>query len=104
MQRRTFLAFALTFAGAAGVAIAQNKAEKLTGRVEDINKNTMTITMHTKSNRGVPRNVIYEANTKFTLDGKEASVDAVKANFRIVAQGAFDGSNLKAIRVDLFTR
>src|SRR5262252_9946174 len=90
MQRRTFLSFALSLAGAAGLVMAQAKAEKLTGRVNDLNKNTMTITMHTKANSGVPRNVIYDANTKFTLDGKEANADAVKANFRIVAQGTYD--------------
>ncbi len=104
MQRRTFLARALSVAGAAGVVIAQQKAEKLTGRVNDINKNTNTITMHTKANPTVARNVVYDANTKFTLDGKEANADAAKANFRIVAQGKFEGTDLKATSIDLFTR
>jgi hypothetical protein len=104
MQRRGFLTLAMSLAAAVGIVAAQEKAEKLSGRVNDLNKNTMTITMHTKENRGVARNVVYDANTKFTLDGKEANADAVKSNFRIVAQGKFDGANLKATQVDLFTR
>ncbi len=104
MQRRTFLAAALSLAGAAGVVIAQEKAGKLSGRVNDINTGTKTITMHEKSNRSVQRNVIYDDNTKFTLDGKEAKADAVKQNFRIVAIGTFAGADLKASQIDLFTR
>ncbi len=104
MQRRTFLTFALSLGVAAGVAVAQEKLAKLSGRVIDINKSTMTITMHTKLNRMVSHNVIYDASTKLTLDGKESKADDVKANFRIVAQGKNEGANLKATQIDLFTR
>lgn len=104
MQRRTFLAFAASLGVAAGVVVAQEKQDKVSGRVNDMNKDTMTITMHTTGLRNVSRNVMYDAKTKFTLDRKEAKADEVKANYRIVAHGKFDGANLKATQVDLFTR
>ena len=103
MKRRSFLTEGLSLAAAGGILLAQ-KAGKLTGHVNDLNKTAATITMHTKSNPDVVRNVVYDANTKFTLDGKDADADAVKPNYRIVAQGQFDGSNLKASEVHLFTR
>jgi hypothetical protein len=104
MQRRTFLGLALTLAAAAGIVVAQEKQDKVSGRVNDFNKDTMTITMHTQDSPGVKRNVQYDASTKFTLDGKEGKAEDTKATYRIVAHGKFDGANLKATQVDLFTR
>jgi hypothetical protein len=104
MERRTFVKIWLPTA-VAGVVLAQtSKQDRLSGVVKSIDKNAMIIEMTMSKTQGAVRKVMYDANTRFTLDNKPAKADDVKESQRIVAGGKFDGVNLKASAITLKTR
>src|SRR5689334_22677679 len=100
MNRRNFFATVSALA-VAGVALAQeskegaktsgSKHDRLSGRVKSVDKNAMTLEMHTNSNPTVSRKVKWNADTKFTSGDKPASADDLKEGARIVAVGKFEG-------------
>jgi cytochrome c-type biogenesis protein CcmE len=102
MNRRTFMGSALGF-GLAGVALAQKTAKpgRLSGIVKSVDKGKNTIEMRGKSSSNAVRLIMYDAGTKFTMQGKPATADDVKEGLRIVAIGNFEGVNLKAAQVAL---
>lgn len=106
MNRRAFFAAI----GLAGVALAQEaeegkkkggKPDRLSGRVMSVDKNAMTVEMHTNANPNVKRMIKWNADTKFTQGDKPASADDLKEGVRIVAVGKFEGPNLHATAINL---
>ena len=106
MNRRIFIRSAIPF-GLAGVALAQKKAAKpdrLSGVVKSVDKSKMTIEMRGRTSANVVRLIMYDADTKFTIQGKPGTADDLKQDLRIVALGKFEGVNLKATQVALTLR
>lgn len=105
MNRRIFIRSAIPF-GLAGVALAQKAArpDRLSGFVKGVDKAKMTIEMRGRTNANIVRQIMYDANTQFTLQGKPATADDLKEDLRIVAIGKFEGINLKATQVALTVR
>jgi hypothetical protein len=105
MNRRIFLLSALSV-GVTGLALAQKAAKqgRLSGVVKSFDKSKMTIEMRGKTSAGVVRNIMYDPNTTFTLQGKPATADELKEGRRIVALGKFEGVNLKATTIALTER
>lgn len=105
MNRRAFFAAV----GLAGAALAQEtkegktkaKHDRLSGRIVSVDKNAMTIEMHTNANPNVKRTIKWSADTKFTQGEKSASADDLKEGARIVAVGKFEGVNLMATAINL---
>ena len=102
MNRRTFMQSALPFA-IAGVAFAQKaaKPDRLSGIVKTVDKSKMSIEMRGRKSANQIRQIMYDAESKFTLNGKPASVDDAKEGYEIVALGKFQGINLKANTIAL---
>lgn len=105
MNRRTFIRWAVP-AGFAGVALAQKaaKSDRLSGVVKSVDKGKMTIEMRGRKSANVVRIIMYDANTKFTMDGKPGTADNIKEDLGIVAVGKFEGVNLKATQIALTQR
>jgi hypothetical protein len=105
MKRRTFIRSAIPF-GLAGVALAQKKAkpDRLSGIVKSVDKSKMTIEMRMRTSASAVRQIMYDASTKFTMQGKPGTADDLKEGLRIVALGTFEGVNLKATQVALTQR
>lgn len=88
-------------------AVAQEKAkgkaskeDRLSGRIQMINKDTKTITLDTKGN--VKRQVVYSDSTKITYRNKPSSMDEVKEGRRVICLGKFnDKTQLEATRIDV---
>jgi hypothetical protein len=79
------------------------KEDRVTGTVHMIDKDTSTIIIRNGVDR---RNVIYNAETKFTIQNKPgASIDDVIVGRRAICLGSFDGkTQLVATRVDVRTK
>ncbi len=102
MRRRAFLGLALPVA-LAGLAYAQETKgkDRLSGKVRSVDKDKSTIQMYMSNNPNTLRTIMYDASTKFTLNGAAANADAVKEGQRIVAVGTFEGVNLKATKISV---
>ena len=105
MNRRIFMLSAIPL-GLAGVGLAQKaaKQDRLSGIIRSVDKSKMTIEMRGRTDANIVRNIMYDANTKFKLQGKPATADDLKDGRRIVALGKFEGVNLKATQVALTER
>ena len=105
MNRRTFIRSAIPF-GLAGVALAQKAAKpgRLAGIVKSVDKGKMTIEMRMRTSATAVRQIMYDANTKFTMQGKPGTADDLKEDLRIVAIGKFEGVILKATQIALTHR
>lgn len=78
---------------------AQAKEQRLSGRVRMISKDTSTITI-VRDN--VQRQVVYDANTKFTVRNKPGSLDDVKEGVRVICLGTFgEKARFMATRIDV---
>jgi len=102
MNRRTLILSEIPF-GLAGVEFAQKaaKQDRLSGIVKSVDANKMTIEMRARKNANAVRLIMYDANTQFTLDGRQGKAGDVTPDLRIVALGKFQGVNLKATRIAL---
>ena len=88
----------------AGTLLAQKKPDRLSGVIKSFDKAKMTIDLAPSKSPNAIRKVMFDASTKFTLDGKPAQADAVADSLRIVALGTFEGVNLKATEISLKQR
>lgn len=92
---------ALTLASS---ALAQKKAkapkeDRLSGRIQMINKDTKTITLDVK---GIKRQIVYSDATKVTYRNAAGSMDQVKEGVRVIVLGKFnDKTQLEATRIDV---
>ena len=79
------------------------KEDRLIGTVHMIDKDTSTIIIR---NGAVRRSVVYNAETKFTIQNKPGgSIDDVIVGRRAICLGTFDGKTLLvATRVDVRTK
>jgi hypothetical protein len=79
--------------------VAKVKEDRVSGTVQMINKDTSTITVR----RGnLQRQVVYNADTKFTKVNKPGSLDEVKEGVRVICLGKYnDKVQLIATRVDV---
>jgi hypothetical protein len=111
MKRSVTLLFALFVAVVLSLALttsvnAQEKKAKsdesrVSGAVHMINKDTSTITVRERRTN-VQRQVVYNAQTKFTYQNKPGSLDDVKDGRRVICLGKFDEkTRLVATRVDV---
>ncbi|HWQ53810.1 MAG TPA: DUF5666 domain-containing protein [Bryobacteraceae bacterium] len=86
---------------APGKAEAKKKiaGDRLSGRIQMINKDTSTITLA----RGtVKRTVLYSPNTKITYQNKPSTIDEVKEGRRVIVLGKFDEkAQLQATRIEI---
>jgi hypothetical protein len=105
VNRRTFIQSAIPF-GLAGVALAQKAAKpaRLSGIVQSVDKGKMTIEMRMKTSATAIRQIMFDANTKFTMQGKPGTADDLKEGLKIVAIGKFEGVKLQATQVALTQR
>ena len=105
MNRRIFMLSAIPL-GLAGVGLAQKaaKQDRLSGIIRSVDKSKMTIEMRGRTDANIVSNIMYDANTHFTLQGKPATADDLKDGRRIIALGKFEGVNLKATQVALTER
>ncbi|MBI3697713.1 MAG: hypothetical protein HY238_23135 [Acidobacteria bacterium] len=75
------------------------KEDRLSGTIHMINKDTSTVTVR-KGN--VQRQVVYNADTKYTYRNKPGSMDDVKEGRRVICLGKFnDKTQLVATRIDV---
>jgi hypothetical protein len=86
---------------AVGTLLAQKKEDRLSGLVKAIDAAKMTIDMSPSNSPGATRKVTWDANTKFTLDGKPAQADVAKVGMHIVALGKYEGVDLRATTISL---
>src|SRR6266704_1723785 len=102
MNRRMFFLSVAGF-GLAGVALAQKAAKpgRLSGIVKSVDKSKMTIEMRGRNSSNAVRRIMYDASTRFTMQGKPGTADDLKEDLRIVANGTFEGVNLKATAIAL---
>ncbi len=111
MRRKRLIAW---FAGVflflilAVVASAQDrkktsaKVDRLSGTVHTIDKDTSSIIIRKGA---VQRRVLYNAETKFTIQNKPGSIDDVIVGRQVICLGSFnDKSQLMATRVDVRSR
>jgi len=76
-----------------------NKEDRLSGRIQMINKDTSTITLE-KGN--IKRQVVYSPDTKVTYRNKPSTMDEVKEGRRVIVLGKFnDKAQLVASRIDV---
>jgi hypothetical protein len=95
MERRSFVKFMLP-AMLAGALLGEKKEDRLSGIVKTIDAAKMTIEMAPSNSPRSVRKIVWDANTKFTLDGKPSQADVAKDGMHVVALGKFDGLDLKA--------
>jgi hypothetical protein len=100
MRRRIFIQVILP-AAVAGTLLAEKKPDRLSGVVKSVDKAKMTVDLTPSKSPNAVRKVMFDASTKFTLDGKPAQADALADSLRIVAVGTFEGVNLKATEISL---
>ena len=93
------LVLSLAVATPAKAQEKKSKEERLSGTIHMINKDTSTITLR----RGnVQRQVVYNADTKYTYRNKPSSMDEVKEGRRVICLGKFnDKTQLVASRIDI---
>ena len=90
MERRLPLLLALLLGAAlatpATLANAQDKEDRVTGTVQIVKKDTMTILV-TGEAGNAQQQVVYNADTKVTKDNKPASIDDVSTGKRVICLG-----------------
>jgi Cu/Ag efflux protein CusF len=80
---------------------APAKQQRLSGRVEMIDKDAKIVTLRTNPGN-VPRQVVYSGSTKFTFRNKPGSLDDVKDGRRVICRGTFNDKNqFVANRIDV---
>jgi len=98
-----FFGFLLTLALATPVQAQEKKGsakeDRLSGTIHMINKDTSTITIR----RGnVQRQIVYNADTKFTYRNQPSTIEEAKDGRRVICLGKFnDKTQLVATRVDV---
>ena len=102
MHRRHFLALAGPLLLAA-TALAQKKPDRLSGHIQTIDTGKKEIKMRMSTTQAI-RTIMYDDNTKFTMEKKPAGADALKDGLRIVATGKFEGNDLKADNIALYLK
>jgi hypothetical protein len=81
---------------------SSTKEDRLSGTVHTIDKDASAIIIRQGA---VQRRVIYNAETKFTIQNKPGSIDDVIVGRKITCLGSFnDKSQLMATRVDVRSR
>lgn len=79
----------------------KSDGDRVSGTVHMTNKDTSTITVRERRTN-VQRQVVYNAETKFTKMNKAGSLDDVKDGRRVICVGKFDEkTRLVAARVDV---
>ena len=106
MERRLPLLLALllgvALAAPTALSYAQDKKEdRVTGTVQLVKKDTMTILV-TGEAGNAQQQVVYNADTKVTKDNKPASIDDVSTGKRVICLGMLnDKGQLVARHIDL---
>jgi len=78
---------------------AKVKEDRVSGTVQMINKDTSTLTVRSGN---LQRQVVYNADTKFTKVNKPGSLDEVKEGVRVICLGKYnDKVQLVATRIDV---
>ena len=98
-----FLLLSLATASAEGQKKTSTKEDRLAGTVHMIDKETSTIIIRKGA---VQRKVVYNAETKFTIQNKPSgSIDDVIVGRRAICLGTFnDKTQLVATHVDVRTK
>lgn len=93
------LAILLSLAIAGQVSGQMAKQGRVSGVVQNISKDTSTITVRKGS---VPKQVIYNNDTKFSYRGKASTIDDVKESRRVICIGTFnEKTQLVATQIDV---
>ena len=107
MRRRLFVAMgfcvaiALTLSAMPVAAQEKEKADRVEGNVQAIDKATMTVTV-TLRGKGNTVPVVFSDQTKFTFRNKDGSVDDVKVGRHVICLGKLNDKNqLIATRIDV---
>ena len=81
---------------------ASTKEDRLSGRVHTIDKDASAIIIRQGA---VQRRVVYDAETKFTIQNKPGSIDDVIVGRQVTCLGTFNSkSQLMATRVEIRSR
>lgn len=92
-----WLAFA---AATAAQTRSAAKVDRLSGRIQMIEKSTSTITLTTRNN--IRRMVVYGPETKVTYRNQPGSMDQVQEGRRVIVLGTFnEKAQLVATRIDV---
>lgn len=101
MERRLPLLLALLLGAAlvipATLANAQAKEDRVTGTVQLVKKDTMTILV-TGEAGNAQHQVVYNADTKVTKDNKAGSIDDVSTGKRVICLGKLNDKGLLVAR------
>ncbi len=90
-----------TVTSAAGQDKGKSKQDRVTGTVTKINKDTKTILVEHGAGETAIQ-VVYDDNTKFTKDNKDASLDDVQDGRRVICLGTRNkDGQLMATHVDV---
>ena len=105
MERRLPLLLALLLGAAlvipAALANAQAKEDRVTGTVQLVKKDTMTILV-TGEAGNAQHQVVYNADTKVTKDNKAGSIDDLSTGKRVICLGKLnDKGQLVARHIDV---
>ncbi len=81
---------------------AKTGLDRIEGYVVSIDKDKSALVVRQKSGTNVTWNVLYNADTKFTLRNAPSKVDEMKDGERVIILGKFDDKNkLTATRIDI---
>ena len=95
------LAIALTLSAMPVAAQEKEKADRVEGNVQSIDKATNTVTV-TLRGKGNTVQVVFSDKTHFTFRNKDSSVDEVKTGRHVICMGKLNDKNqLIATRIDV---
>ncbi|MCL5744952.1 MAG: hypothetical protein M1541_13670 [Acidobacteria bacterium] len=90
----------LAFGALAAEKKGAAKVDRLSGRIQMVDKNASTITLDTRNN--IRRTVIFGPNTTVTYRNRPGTMDQVKEGRRVIVLGKFNQkAQLVATRIDV---
>jgi len=101
MRRRTFLASAIPVSVAGVLLAKEGKPDRLSGTVKLVDKDKKELHMAPRNTPNGQREILWDDNTKWTLEGKPSDAAAAKEGQSVVAIGKFEGVVLHATEISL---
>ncbi len=80
---------------------AKTGLDRIEGKIQSINKEKSTIGVKESGTTSPVWQVVYNAQTKFTMRNKPAKVEELKDGLRVIVLGKFSNEVLTAARIDI---
>jgi hypothetical protein len=74
--------------------------DRIEGRVQSIQKEKSTLSLQ-QTGGTIVWQVVYNAQTKYTIRNKPGKVEDVKEGFRVIVLGKFENNTMTAVRIDV---